>query len=585
MPKDEKALKLVLDAFNAWESFDATHKEKRQKWYEQYRSILADAEQRLSLGKSALFIPETFINIETIAPRLVEALFATRPYIGVLAHGEHNADRIPAVQNFMTYQFDRMDLPIKFIEFIKDYLLYGVAVGEVGWRFETRKVIRKKPVTILGQTVGYEEEETDMVIYDDPTFELVDLDNFIFDPKATNLQDGRYYGTRKRMTKSDLKWLEDLGVFRGVSRVKEGNQSTEPPSKSVVLGNSSAATGYDSNDPRFEVIELYFPSQDRVITVAERQWVLRDGPIPYWFKSHPYVMAKNHLVPHEFYAIGDIEPTEALQEELNTIHNQRIDNVSLVINRMWKVLRGANVDYDELVSRRGGIVNVDRMDDVEPFEMPEVTGSAFTQARDIERLMKDVSGTQDIVRGAEAVQRQTATEITSLENSATFRFRFKIRVLETMALRQIARLVYAFDQQFLDTGRVVKVVGPDGAMVDVTIGPEDFQMDADFVFIGAAVEPEADKNIRRNQLINFFNILQAGPAIQAVNLPEFIKLILQEHGIKNAERLIASAPPQMPAAPGQPGNLPMPPPPLTPNGPVINGLAAPEEVTPLGQGQ
>ena len=37
-----------------------------------------------------------------------------------------------------------------------------------------------------------------------------------------------------------------------------------------------------------------------------------------------------------YMVLGEIEPIEYLQYELNDTRNQRMDNVNLIINRMWK---------------------------------------------------------------------------------------------------------------------------------------------------------------------------------------------------------------------------------------------------------
>ena len=47
---------------------------------------------------------------------------------------------------------------------------------------------------------------------------------------------------------------------------------------------------------------------------------------------------------------------------------------------MWKVLRHADVDVDQLESRTGGVVYVDDMDDIEPLRFDNVTGQAYEEA-------------------------------------------------------------------------------------------------------------------------------------------------------------------------------------------------------------
>ena len=93
-------------------------------------------------------------------------------------------------------------------------------------------------------------------------------------------------------------------------------------------------------------------------------------------------------LPNEFYGLSAVGLVEHLQHELNTTRNQRIDNVSFVLNRMWKVRRGADIDDSELVSRPHGVVHVDNPDDVTPFEMSGVTASSYNEKQESGRMRK-----------------------------------------------------------------------------------------------------------------------------------------------------------------------------------------------------
>jgi hypothetical protein len=59
--------------------------------------------------------------------------------------------------------------------------------------------------------------------------------------------------------------------------------------------------------------------------------------------------------------MGLIEPVISLQNELNTVRRQRLDNVNLMINRMWKVLSTADVDIDKLTASPAELFLTDDM--------------------------------------------------------------------------------------------------------------------------------------------------------------------------------------------------------------------------------
>jgi hypothetical protein len=84
--------------------------------------------------------------------------------------------------------------------------------------------------------------------------------------------------------------------------------------------------------------------------------------------------------------MGLIEPVISLQNELNTVRRQRLDNVNLMINRMWKVLSTADVDMDKLTAQPGGIVLTDNMEAI------DVSAGAGYRAVKRTRTLKNRAG-------------------------------------------------------------------------------------------------------------------------------------------------------------------------------------------------
>ena len=63
-------------------------------------------------------------------------------------------------------------------------------------------------------------------------------------------------------------------------------------------------------------------------------------------EEKPFIKIVDTIDPHNFYGIGEIEPIEHLQHELNTIRNMRMDNINLIINRMWTVKNSADISSE-----------------------------------------------------------------------------------------------------------------------------------------------------------------------------------------------------------------------------------------------
>jgi hypothetical protein len=96
-------------------------------------------------------------------------------------------------------------------------------------------------------------------------------------------------------------------------------------------------------------------------------------------------MARYIPVQHELYGIGIPEVSESLQEELNAVRNQRMDNVNLIINRMFIANKYADIDFDQLVSYPGNIILTNDVTAVQPLDTRDITKSAYMEEEIIKR--------------------------------------------------------------------------------------------------------------------------------------------------------------------------------------------------------
>ena len=105
----------------------------------------------------------------------------------------------------------------------------------------------------------------------------------------------------------------------------------------------------------------------------EYPW-LREG-------ERPFVIGTATVEAHRNYPSGDVEQASGLQEEINSVANQRSDNVKLVLNKRHFVRRGSQVDLDALVRNvpGGGVMMNDPDRDVKIVSTPDVTGSSYRE--------------------------------------------------------------------------------------------------------------------------------------------------------------------------------------------------------------
>src|SRR5690606_11334916 len=291
---------------------------------------------------------------------------------------------------------------------------------------------------------------------------------------------------------------------------------------------------------RGELFELlHYWEDDRHAILVNRDQLLFDGMNPYWRHSKkPFVFQSWEPLPNVPYGLSAMDIIRHLNEELNTNRNQRIDNVSLVLNRMWLVRKNADIDESELVSRPHGIVRVDDIhNDIRELSMSDVTASTYNDEAIIRRDAENALGTPALVRGATDATRQTATEATIKNASAGIRFDTKIVLFDTLGLKRMAELMDLNNQQFVTTPRAVKVFSHDEVMSWKIVQPNEIIGEHEYRPGSSAVDPATNKEVRRAQLTQALEVILK-TQIPFVDLYELVKAWLETFDIRSPERIL-----------------------------------------------
>ena len=558
---DDKVIsnKVVQD-FKEAETARQEKEDKWMKWYKLYRSYLDEKKYG-----SNLFIPYVYSIVETVAPRLVTGLFGVRPYLGILPTNSEARKNAKNLEKLIDYQLiTLLNFKTTAANWIKEALIYGTSFLKLGWDYEEGEVPVTEPVAeIMGQALDYETVMQETVIKDQPLIEHVDLFDIYIDPYAKNIDEADYVIHKVFRNLEYLEEMEEEGIYENVDEVKRGVHDEQQQSS---MAERLSEIGMQSQTPsqgdpgKVELIEYW--TDDRVVVVANRSVVIRNEENPYHHMSKPFIRLVDTPVPHEIYGIGEIEPVEHLQYNLNTLRNQRVDNVNLIINKMWKVLRGADIDPNQLVSRPGGIVEVDDMEDVQPLVLDNVTHESYQEDEIIRNDIDRTTGVYDYARGEKTDRRETATTASILSDSANERFNLKREIMEDMGLKRLGKMLVSLNKQFIDRSMEVRILGEDaqiGSEVQVGMGFEDEDADAeqptfieispediigefDVMPLGSTVDPAVNKESRLNNLINMYSMFAESPY---VNQAKLIKKILEEADIKNVDELVVEDQEQM----------------------------------------
>lgn len=511
----------------------------RAKWdrfYKMYRSHLEEANYP---WQSTLWIPYSFSTIETLAPRMV----SNKPQIDIMPREPGDVAYAKVMADLVDFQWDQMEMQVKLPDIVKSMLLYGTAIVKIGWLTEKETKEVEEDVDESFPELGKVKVKQEVTEYDGPTVELVDLYDFFVDPKAVDMDSARWVIHRTYKTLKDLKELQRQGVYKNINLierkakvVESDNQKSERYS---TLGASIPTDNVNEENEKVELLEYW--EDNKVITLANRKVVIRDDKNPFKHGKKPFVRIVDQSVPHEFYGIGELEPIESLQYELNNRRNQRMDNVTLALNRMWKIKNGANVDEDELVSDAGGVIHTDDMNGVEEVLMPDVTSSSYQEETIIKGDIQQTTGVSDFTRGvgSDSLGNDTATGISLIQEAGSSRFRLKIQNLEEMGIKKIGQMLVSMNEQFIDEEKVIRIVGNEGIRF-MSLRPEDLKGNFDVV-VQAGSTMIVNEAVRRKQVMEMYQVFSQDPEINQVELK---RMVLEAFGEKNIEKLLPITQPE-----------------------------------------
>lgn len=573
-PNDElnkaEVLQELLERFRSAETYRRQFDLVATRCYKLYRVYKRQAKE----GRSNLHIPRTYEQIDTLRSRIVKAFTSQRPYVEFIpkAKGSSaeelvaNEQKAKIASLLVDDQLESNDFKLKLYDYVTSFLIYPAAIMGIGWKYEEQIVKRKHQYQVplmdpfgrphidqFGQPIMQQVTEVieqPEVVYDGNELINIDFYDFWVDPRAQSLEDARYVFHREWLTREDIEkkiavlreahggaifdvdW-EKVGSSGGLEEGKWERQSE--------VGLSPASTDHENDQDNMRLYEvLNYWEDTRYALLINQNEVIYDGPNHYWRHSKkPFAVSSYEPLPNEFYGMSAVELVADIQEEINTHRNQRIDNISMVMNKMWKVKRGADIDESELVSRPHGIIHVDEENDVTEFRMTDVTGSSYSEEQMSKQDMENTLGVPAVVRGADSSRRETATEVVTKTSNAGIRFDVKIMLFESSFFKRIAKLMDLNNQQFVDEQRAVRLTGPDGLEEWRMIDPIEIVGEFDYRPAGPAIDPAANKELRRQQLMTLYDVALKTQS-PYFNIAHLTRELVDSFDLRNADRIVKS---------------------------------------------
>jgi hypothetical protein len=446
-------------------------------WWNLYNLYVCGNRTTSTPTRSKIFIPVAFQLIEIATPKLISFLSDNDSIFDVVPDDIKDQEIADNIKRLISDQLEKNNFSDTYESFVKQLLLYGTSYFYVDYKVRWDWVWERVPKTettvdnfgVNHTTVKYVDQKSYKIVERRPNLTWLDILD-VFPQQDHAKVDEQYPGIciRRFMDRKEFERLCDSpqpyfgnkaqALLTGTSqKFQESRQF-----RKVSRGETATHSPTD-----IELLEWWMKydldgdgiDEECHIIIANRQVVVRAVANPFYHQRRPLIKVNFCKVMGEWYGIGLIEPVMSLINQLNTVRRQRLDNITLILNRMWKVKSTADVDPTKLVASPNGVILVDDMGDIAPLDIADVTASSFQDAQQIlsdifaATVPQSLTGSIDDMKGTGSIG---VGAVRANISQALEKFATAAKAIEDQGVKLVVKMFYDLDLQYLNSDEIIR---------------------------------------------------------------------------------------------------------------------------------
>lgn len=549
------AASVVQDVVKDW--LDNTER-MRRRWRSIHFMLAGNSLDKRS--PEDIHVPEVYKMVETMVPRIVEAIKQYDPWFSVIGRDEMDDAEANVLGSLFDYMLDQARIDDLVEPTARDALIHQFSMTKVWWRRSTRERVRRQTEKEVDEKTGETRYKitakvVEEVDYNGIELKMVDPFDAIIDTSKTCPQSMLYVGDRRRMHKSkileigqQLGWmnLDQLNATGNSvdSRLSDIDKFARDPGRPY----TETLTRHKlTEDTEHEVVCIYVRTAlEPDKKIRDYEIVLIDGSLPVVVRRNthdsgirPYAIDRVPRNGHSFFGTGIIDPAIRLNQYLDRLHAMAIKSVEFgaipvgfaeqrsdLPDSLFKVSPGTMYT---------GVGNVRFMPVSEgsyrgALDMMSVTTRNIEETVGVSKLQQG----QDLTGG-------TATESTIALQEANRRLRSQIRAFGEWT-RQVLVIAAQLCQQNIDDKTTFRVLGKRSKMLKATyleIEPDLLQQDIDFEIVGLkSLNSYGVRGAALQSLFNFGMPIMAANPNSIDQVTAFYELAAETVGRDLADRIV-----------------------------------------------
>lgn len=564
--EDKDILEIInTDKEQALSYYNQHLKPRFKKYYELYNGEQINT-KKYRMPESSFISRDVLVTIRTLMPDINKLLFSSNP-VEVTARSGEDEEKAAKMQALLNYQITAQNpYHTIFTRLITNALITGCAALKVLWikeygEKEVEEVVSYEQMQSLineGFKVRYEsvyengiekykvKYKAAYISKNQPVFEVLPYNEFLFDAKALSLQEADYVIHRKLVNYDYLKRRQQEGIYKNIEKIKDSIFSYEDDD---VLSKRAYESYSDKNKARrLYMINEYWGRvdidndgllEDVVITTCGNVILSIEENT---FGMYPFFVFSPFLSMDSIAGRGLAELSEntqivktALIREI--LENTRRNNNRKIFYKVDDLLNPSQMVTNEQYVAVRDSADINNIFAPEPFEV--ISENSFTLVEYFDKENQKVTGVSDIKQGLkQSVESQTATEAVIKYESANSQVQ-AIVLNFAESLKETYRFIVYQNQRFIDNVQVVRLLND-----VIEINPQDIKdIDFDLNISQSLSSGTADTRRRslNNALAMMIEIGEPRSLTDSVRIRNLMAKILEESGLKDTENYLISA--------------------------------------------
>jgi hypothetical protein len=525
---------LATEITSRWNKWNQARQNKIEEWKELRNYLYATDTRTTSNSKLPWTNSTTTPKLTQIADNLhanyFSALFPQKRWFRFEANDADSNTKAKrdVIQAYMSNKVRQSDFENTVSRLISDYIQYGNCFatvdfvrdyseyedGDVSVNYVGPKLVRISPFDICFNPLA-------------PSFEN--------SPKVVRTVMTLGEVARKVQESSDNGYLSSIlqKMIDNRAAMSEVSVDISKSQAYIADGFSSLKEYYESN--YVELLTFYGDIHDssnnkfhknRVITVVDRSYVLRNEQNPSWLGKAHIFHAGWRERPDNLYAMGPLDNLVGMQYRIDHLENLKADVFDQIAYPIIKI-RGDVEDFDFEPAAR---IYLGEEGDV-GYLAPDATAlNADFQIQNLENKMEMLAGAPREAMGIRSAGEKTAFEVQQLMSAAGRIFQHKTAHFERVFLEPILNAMLEAARRNMDYADTIRVLNDDtGLYFFEQITKEDIKANGRIIPIGA--RHFAERAQRVQNLTQLYQLKLADPTMSAhLSGKEFARLITEELG-------------------------------------------------------